>query len=54
MANSPFFESRPYAITKLGRTKKVTACTNNKCPIFGIYMTVKQWEKGAKNEANGT
>jgi len=54
MANFLFFYSRPFAITKLGRTKEVTACANNKCAIFGIYMEVEKWEKGAKDMTNGT
>jgi len=53
MGNCPFCIGRPYAVAKVSRGKELTACANNKCAIFGVYMTVKQWEKGAVNVANG-
>jgi len=34
----------PYYPTNIKKNKSLTSCSNNKCPIFGVEMTVKQWE----------
>ena len=44
MKKCPFCGSVPYFPTNIKKNKAITACSNNKCPIFAIKMTVKQWE----------
>jgi len=34
-----------YYPTNIKKNKSITSCANNKCPIFGINMTLKQWNK---------
>jgi len=39
----PFCGGAPYYPTKWKKNKSMTACSNNKCPIFGLKINVKQW-----------
>lgn len=40
----PFCGGGPYYPTKIKKNKAITACANGKCSIFGVNMTIKQWE----------
>jgi len=44
MRNCRFCGGVPYYPTNIKKNKSLTSCSNNKCPIFGVEMTVKQWE----------
>lgn len=46
----PFCGSGGYFPTKIKKNKTVTACANNKCHIFGVRMTVKQWDTRYKED----
>lgn len=50
MTNCRFCGALPYYPTKIKKNKTITACPNRDCPIFGIHMTVKQWERDLPNE----
>jgi len=44
MKHCRFCGALPYYPTKIKKNKTITSCPNSKCPIFGVFMTVKQWE----------
>lgn len=48
--NCRFCGGAQYYPTKIKKNKTITACSNNKCPIFGVRMTVKQWEQCAPTD----
>ena len=54
MKNCRFCGALPYYPTKIKKNKTITACPNNKCPIFGVSMTVKQWERDLPKEYKDT
>jgi len=43
----PLCGAGPYYPSNWKKNKTITSCANNKCPIFGINMTVKQWNTRA-------
>ncbi len=45
LKNCPFCNHVPYYPTNLKKNKSLTSCANNKCAIFGVMMTIKQWNK---------
>ena len=43
----PFCGGTIYSPANIKKNKALTACANNKCPIFGVTMTTKQWQTRA-------
>jgi hypothetical protein len=43
LANCKICGSVAYAPTQAKKNKAWTRCPNRKCPINGVWMTVKQW-----------
>jgi len=41
----PFCDSTGHYPHKVKKNKAITSCNNQDCPIYGVQMTVKQWEK---------
>jgi hypothetical protein len=45
LLNCPFCKGRPIAPSNIKKNKSITGCSNNKCCIFGVQITVKEWNK---------
>ena len=50
MKNCRFCGALPCYPTKAKKNKIITACPNIKCPIFSVFMTIKQWESELPKE----
>lgn len=50
MKHCRFCGALPVYPTHIKKNKTITSCINSKCPIFGVFMTVKQWESEPPKE----
>jgi len=46
----PFCGRLSYHPTRIKKNKTITCCANNKCPIFGVNMTLKTWNTRTLSE----